>query len=123
MVHPFAMTKRFLPMDACAAIRRYIYAGLCAVLLGLATPTLANDFVKTLELAYQNDRSFQTAKSERDLGVQESDRAALVYLPSLSFERGRSPFEAKDRTTTQITQPLLDIDRYATYQEMSDKRN
>lgn len=123
MLHPLAMTKLFSPVNAFVGMRGCIYAGLCAVLLGLVTPTLANDFVKTLELAYQNDRSFQTAKSERDLGVQESDRASLVYYPSVSLERGRSPFEAKDRTTTQITQPLLDIDRFATYLEMADKRN
>jgi protease secretion system outer membrane protein len=123
MMHPFAITKSLLPLNACAAIWRFMHVGLCGMLIWVATPTLANDFVKTLELAYQNDRPFQTAKSERDLGVQESDRAALVYLPSVSLERGRSPFESKDRTTTQITQPLLDIDRYASYQEMTDKRN
>jgi protease secretion system outer membrane protein len=84
---------------------------------------LATDFVITLELAIQNDRTFQTAKAERDLGLQDADRAGLVYLPSASVERGRSPFETKDRTTAQIIQPLLDIDRYASYQEMSGKRN
>lgn len=88
---------------------------------GVCAGAQAQSFVDALNQAMSYDRTFLMARAERNLGLQDASRAGLVYLPGATLENGRAPFETRSRTTYQITQPLIDMDKLANYREMSGR--
>ena len=81
----------------------------------------SQSFVDAFNQALTYDRTYLSAVAERNLGLQDANRAGLVYLPGASVENGRAPFETHSRTTYQVTQPLIDMDKLANYREMTGR--
>lgn len=98
---------------------------LCALAMGQGLSHAAQaaagpqDLVSVFRLAQREDSTYRLAQAERELARQDAQRAGLVYLPAAQIERGRSPFESQDRTTLQVVQPVIDMDKWHTYQQMS----
>lgn len=108
-------------MNRKAWTRRAIAVAACALTGALPARGWSQELVETLSQAMRHDRGYATALAERDLGLADAKRAGLVYLPSLTADTGRAAFEAANRTTLQVTQPVLDLERYASFREMEGR--
>jgi protease secretion system outer membrane protein len=61
--------------------------------------------------------TFQTAKAERDANRLGASQARSAYFPEVSYQRSHVATETQMRTTTSLSQPIVAMDRYATFQE------
>ena len=97
--------------------RAVLHVVMALLASGVSGLSQAAELVNAFDLALRNDRAFLNAQAEERLGQLDANRAQLSYLPTLFMEQGRSAFERSNRTTVQAIQPLVDLDKYATFKE------
>lgn len=73
--------------------------------------------VTHFEHAKQFDPLFQAAHAERNANLVSSNLARTALLPQLQINSSRLETESSQRTTATVVQPLVDANRFATYQE------
>lgn len=66
--------------------------------------------------AYDFDPEFIVSKSDQRIANADVLAAQLAYLPTFAANYGQSPIENRVRTTFQISQPILDLKKFATLQ-------
>ena len=77
----------------------------------------AQNLNSAFELAKANDPAFASALAERDALLINARVASTAYFPEMRFNASRSETESNVRRSLSLTQPLIDLARYASYQE------
>lgn len=72
---------------------------------------------KAYLLAKANEPTFQIAKAEREVGMVSASVARSAYYPQLQYTQSKLDVETQTRTTVQLAQPLIALDRWATFRE------
>lgn len=75
------------------------------------------DLLDSFQKAKQFDPLFQSALAERDANKASANVARASYLPQLNFTVVQKETESRTRRTVSITQPIINADRYATFQQ------
>jgi protease secretion system outer membrane protein len=73
------------------------------------------DLVADFQKAMTYDPAFQTAEAERQANLASASQARAVYLPEGSYNNTRLQTDVTNRQTLTITQPLINLDRMATF--------
>ncbi len=94
---------------------------LLLIVSSVAMPVRAMDLLEAYSRARAYDASFQAAKTDRAVNEADALVARLAYLPSASANFGRESTENRDRTTYQISQPVLDLEKFATMREAAPR--
>ncbi len=90
-------------------------AGLLLVLSQQVTQ--AGPLTDALTQARKFDALFQLASHERDANQVASQTAASAYYPQFQASYSQLETENSERQTYSITQPIVNVDRYATLKE------
>ena len=96
-------------------IKRSAVGLLSAVAITL--PVHALDLVGDLQKAMRYDPTFQTAVAQRQANLAASSQASASYYPSASLNNSRMATDSSSRTTVSVTQPLIDLDKFATLKQ------
>jgi outer membrane protein TolC len=86
-----------------------------AWLSGFSTSAQALDLLGDYQKALAYDPTFQTALAERQANLASATQARVAYLPEGSISNQRLQTDTSDRRTLTLTQPLLSLERIATY--------
>lgn len=89
--------------------------------LTVALPVSAMDLLEAYSRAQAHDPSYQAAKAERAVNEADITVAKLAYLPTANINFGREMVDNRDRQTYQITQPILDLQKFATLREAAPR--
>ncbi len=68
-------------------------------------------------LAKLNEPTFQIAKAEFEANQVNASIAQSAYYPQLQLTKSKLDTEPKPRTTMMLSQPIIALDRWATYRE------
>lgn len=82
---------------------------------GLSTSAQALDLLGDYQKALAYDPTFQTALAERQANLASATQARVAYLPEGSVSNQRLQTDTSDRRTLTLTQPLLSLERIATF--------
>lgn len=82
----------------------------------------AVDLVDLYTKAQGYDPAFLTAKADRAVSGADITALRLSYLPTLNASVGRETTENLTRTTVQVTQPVLDLQKFASMMEASPRQ-
>jgi outer membrane protein TolC len=77
----------------------------------------ARGIYKSYLLAKANEPAFQTARAELEVGQVGVSVARAAYYPQLQYSRVKENTETGQRSTLQLQQPLIALDRWATFRE------
>lgn len=90
-------------------------AAIAAFLAACAWPAAhAGDLADGYRRALAADPAYQSAKAEYEVNRIAASRAGRAYLPGFNFLSGERSEIRGSQTTVQVTQPVLDADRFAT---------
>ncbi len=81
----------------------------------------ALDLLQVYDLARGYDPSFQTAKADRAVSGADITVLRLSYLPTANASFGRETTDNANRTTIQVTQPVLDLQKFASMREAAPR--
>lgn len=87
----------------------------------VAMPVQAMDLIEAYTRAQTYDPAFQVAKADRAVSDAEIMAARLAYLPTVSANFGRESTENQNRTTLQLVQPVLDLQKFATWRSSAPR--
>ena len=87
-----------------------------------AAPAAALDLVADYQKAITYDPTYQTALAELQANEASSTQALLAYLPVASFNNQRIGSDTSDRRTVNVTQPVIDLGRFATLRQASPRQ-
>lgn len=94
------------------------------MLIALAcTPAQAIDLVESYNRARAYDPQFQGAMAERDANQSGADQAKSAFYPEGSISRSQIQTQSTPVQTITITQPLLSLDRLATFRQAEPRSN
>jgi hypothetical protein len=82
---------------------------------GFSTSAQALDLLGDYQKALAYDPTFQTALAERQANLASATQARVAYLPEGSISNQRLQTDTSDRRTLTLTQPLLSLERIATF--------
>lgn len=78
-----------------------------------ANSAFAIDLLADYQKALAYDPTFQTAMAERVANQASATQAKLSYLPEASLSNQRLDTDTTTRQTVRITQPIVDLSRFA----------
>lgn len=81
----------------------------------------AFDLVELYGKAQGFDPAFLTAKADRAVSGADITVLRLSYLPTANVSFGRETTDNRNRTTVQVTQPVLDLQKFASMREASPR--
>lgn len=90
---------------------------LVLLLIGALQGAQAGPLTDALLQARKFDALFQQAEPERESNTAASQAAGAAYYPQFQASFSRLETETSPRQTYTITQPLISVDRFATYRE------
>lgn len=93
--------------------KRAAFSALMAV--ACSTNVWALDLVADFQKAMTYDPTFQTAEAERQANLASVSQARASYLPEASYNNSRLQTDVTNRQTVTITQPIINLDRMATF--------
>lgn len=82
--------------------------------LALAQPLCAQNLPQDFERAVAFDPTFQSAKADFEVGQRNVKQSRSVFYPEATFNTQRLATDTASRTTVNVTQPLLDAQRWMT---------
>lgn len=74
------------------------------------------------QLALTHDVQFQSAQAEWDINQALAKQAKTAYLPEASYNRLDVPTEKTPVQTLTLTQPLFNLNRYATFKQAEPRK-
>lgn len=98
-------------------MRSLILGAIASFVSALPGLSQGAELLDAFDLALRNDRGYLNAQAEERLGQHDANRARLSYLPTLFIDQGRNALENSSRTTIQVVQPLMDVEKYASFKE------
>lgn len=84
---------------------------------GFAQVQSRDQLVRAFERARSYDPQFQSALAELDANRIGARIARVSYYPSLQVSVSQLDFENAQRRTVTLSQPLISLDKYASYKE------
>ena len=87
---------------------------LAALALTCATNAQALDLVGDYQKALTYDPTYQTALAEFQANQASATQALVSYLPEANLSNQRLDTDTTTRQTVRVTQPLIDLGRFAT---------
>lgn len=83
----------------------------------------AIDLVESYQRARVYDPQFQGSIAERDVNQFGAEQAKTAFYPEASFGITQQQTQSTAVRTITVTQPLLSMDRYATYRQAKPRAN
>jgi protease secretion system outer membrane protein len=97
-------------------------AALAALAMACATSAHALDLVGDYQKALTYDPTYQTALAEFQANQASATQARVSYLPEASISNQRLDTDVTDRQTVRVTQPLIDLGRFATLRQATPRQ-
>jgi len=85
------------------------------------TNAAAFDLMELYGKARGFDPTFLTAKADRAVSGADITVLRLSYLPTANVSFGRESTDNRNRTTVQVNQPVLDLQKFASMREASPR--
>jgi outer membrane protein, protease secretion system len=101
-------------MKTTRLFHRNVSAVLAVLSAAVAFPAQAMNLIEAYTRAQAFDPAYQVAKADRAVSDADITVAKLAYLPTASANFGRESTENQSRTTFQVVQPILDLEKFAT---------
>lgn len=99
-----------------------IYMAICLTLFALsANSANARDLLADYQKALKFDPQFQTALADLAIAQRTAKQARSAFYPEATFNTERLATDTATRMTLGIAQPLLDWERYITYNQAEPK--
>lgn len=118
MANPY-VTKITAKSSATTAIN---FVATCLSLLAISvTPANARDLLVDFQKALQFDPQYQTALADLAIAQRTAKQARSAFYPEATFNTERLATDTATRMTLGIAQPLLDWERYITYNQAEPK--
>lgn len=95
---------------------------LAAIALVCATSAHALDLVGDYQKALTYDPTYQTALAEFQANQASATQARVSYLPEASISNQRMDTDTTTRQTMRVTQPLIDLGRFATLRQATPRQ-
>ncbi len=96
----------------------------CAIAVVIAfgaSDASAIDLVESYQRARVYDPQFQGSIAERDVNQANVQQAKSAFYPEASFSVSQQQTQSTPVRTITVTQPLLSLDRYATYKQSAPR--
>jgi protease secretion system outer membrane protein len=95
---------------------------LAAIALVCATSAHALDLVGDYQKALTFDPAYQTALAEFQANQASATQARVSYMPEASLSNQRLDTDVTTRQTVRVTQPLIDLGRFATLRQATPRQ-
>jgi protease secretion system outer membrane protein len=97
-------------------------AVLAALAMACASSAHALDLVGDYQKALSYDPTYQTALAEFQANQASATQALVSYLPEASLSNQRLDTDTTTRQTVRVTQPLIDLGRFATLRQATPRQ-
>jgi protease secretion system outer membrane protein len=102
-------------------VKTLYLAGLCLLVSVNVARAASDNLLESYEQAKQFDPQFLAARSERQSNLIASKISRSALYPEARISSSQLETENSLRNTLSITQPLFNLDRYATYKEAAPR--
>ena len=82
----------------------------------------ALDLIGDYQKALAFDPTYRTAEAEYQANLASATQARVAYLPQASLSNQRLDTDTTDRRTVRVTQPVIDLARFAEWQEAEPRQ-
>lgn len=99
-----------------------IYIVILITLVFYCSSAHALNLVEAYQLALAHDVQFQSAQAEWEINQALAQQAKTAYLPEASYNRVDIPTEKSPVQTLTLTQPVFNLNRYATFKQAEPRK-